>query len=59
MNIYNDVLEDLIAKSYVIMTFLDFSTAFDTVDHKILIKRIVLSSGIAVCWFKSYLSNRS
>lgn len=44
------------------MVLLDLTTAFDTVDHTILIYRlhdIVGVSGLALKWFRSYLSNRS
>jgi hypothetical protein len=44
------------------LVLLDFSAAFDTVDHDILFRRLNTSYGIngtAIQWFRSYLTGRS
>ena len=43
MKTYSDVLEDLTSESYVIMTVLDFSPAFVSTDHNIIIRWLKLN----------------
>ena len=56
-----DKVSDALEKGEkVIGIFLDFSKAFDTVDHNILLNKMQFYGirGIALSWFQSYLSNR-
>ena len=47
-------------KTGSLMLFLDLSAAFDTLNHNILIQRLIESgfSGKALDWLKSYISDR-
>ena len=60
MTLIDNFINCLDNGGYVIGIFLDFSKAFDTVDHRILLQ--TLSSygipGSALNWFQSYLTNR-
>jgi hypothetical protein len=46
----------------VILVLLDLSAAFDTVDHNVLLSRVMTRLGIdgtVRIWLKSYISGRS
>ena len=59
--ITNKIQRAIEKRMYSCGIFLDFSKAFDTVDHKILLRKLEHYGirGLAKAWFCSYLSNRS
>ena len=61
LKIYSDILALMDAGKVTAVTLLDLSTAFDTIDHTILLSRLddwFGATGTALNWFKSYLTSR-
>ena len=62
LKVTNDILQALDHGNVSVLTLLDLSAAFDTVDHSILIdtlRHYYGISGTALSWFENYLSFRS
>ena len=62
LNMMNDILHALDNGDVTVVTLLDLSAAFDTIDHNILCQRLEHLYGISgtpLNWFRSYLSNRT
>ena len=62
LKVRNDLLMNMNKGHVSLLVLLDLSAAFDTVDHKILLKTLQMKLGVcgsALSWFKSYLEGRS
>ena len=62
IKVSDDLLTNLDQRKVLLLTLLDLSAAFDTVDHAILLKRLQLSFGLthhALDWIASYLAGRT
>ena len=61
VRVLSDILGALDRGDFAVLTLLDFSAAFDTVDHETLLRRLETSYGIrgtVLSWFASYLHER-
>jgi hypothetical protein len=61
LRVQNDILTSIDNKEITVLVLLDLSSAFDTVDHAILLTRLknIGITGLVYDWFHSYLSGRS
>ena len=62
LKVHNDIFLNMDHQRVTILVLLDLSSAFDTVDHEVLLRRLEVTFGIADTapqWFRSYLAGRS
>ena len=62
MKVVNDLFLSLSKGSISVLALLDFYSAFDTIDHPILVQRLHTDFGSTdalLQWFSSYLTNRT
>ena len=55
--IYDDVLRNLDSKTSVVIVFLDYSAAFDSIDQDIMLEKLQNRfgiDGVALKWFHSF-----
>jgi len=61
LKVLSDILSALDTGNIAMLTLLDLSAAFDSVDHNTLLQQLRKSYGLGgkvIDWFTSYLSNR-
>lgn len=61
LKVTSDLLHNLNNQEISILVLLDLSSAFDTIDHSILLKRLHRDCGVslvALNWFESYFKDR-
>ena len=62
LKVLSDILLAVDSGDLAMLTLLDLSAAFDTVDHATLLRRLEVSYGLesdVISWFRSYLDGRT
>ena len=62
MKVQNDIADALDQKRVVVLVMLDLFSAFDVIDHGIMLTRLQHSFGVtaeALDWMRSYISGRT
>ncbi|XP_072041350.1 uncharacterized protein [Amphiura filiformis] len=62
LQVKTDIMSCLYNQQGVFLVLLDLSSAFDTVEHSVLVRRMANEiglSGTALTWYKSYFAERS
>ena len=62
LKVLGDILQAINNSNLAVLTLLDLSAAFDTVDHATLLHRLDASyglRGVVLSWFNSYLDDRT
>ena len=62
LKVMTNILRALDSGNLAVLTSLELSAAFDTVDHATLLRRLIVTSGLdgaVLSWFRSYLSGRT
>ena len=62
LKVHNDILLNMDHQRVTLLVLLDLSSAYDTVNHEVLLRRLEVTFGIAdpaLQWFRSSLAGRS
>jgi hypothetical protein len=62
LKVHNDIMWSMERQGVTILVLLDLSSAFDTIDHRVLLTRLCDLLGVTdipLEWFTSYLADRS
>ena len=60
IQLVEQIYENFVENKYTLGVFIDLAKAFDTVDHKISLRKMEIygTGGTTLKWFENYLTNR-